>query len=1479
MKKRFLSILLVLCMCLSLMPFAAFAEGLQPGAAANVSAQQDTDDSGVSPAGENEKAALAEDTDPVSKPGADGDPAPSAEPEPPEASAAPEAPAQEDKTPSFKDALKGFLAPILPGGISVTSIIDPDVPHVTYTFVVNGNTVSTQTVKNGESLFRPEVTLGENQSFKRWEPDVPFGTPVTVAETAEVTVTAVIVPLYSVRFYNNSGTVCSTVQGESGTVVGTGVTFPVGPTEAITGWYFDAGLTQPAGSAVTVSDSDIDLYPKVESGVWVSFDSDGGSYIEPQFVLSEHTAVSPAAPSRPGYDFDGWTLDGSAFDFNSELTANITLKAVWKAAKVNYTVIHWLENADDDEFSYKESETGSGMTGALTGASAKSYPGFTAQEITQQTIAGDGGTVVNVYYKRNVYEIKFYSYSGYITGSKEYTSLRITAKYGANISDKWPTYNGSNSWSVSDRGNTYQCNIDTMPLNGSTFYGPKTGNGSETAYYYVEVLPGESGTATAGGITYKLHHSDTSPGTGYTVTKEDKYAITGFTYASGTKNGGRYNNARFYYTRNSYNVVFVNNGETVNTEAFKYQADISGAGEYRLTTPPAGKEGYIFDGWYADPAGTQPYDFSGKTMPAQNITVYARWAAPVHTVTVYDANGSIIGTKTVPHGSKLDSGDMPAENQLGLSEGHQLLGWVTDGNIPFSFDTEIRRDYNLYPRTGNTNRRSVIYDANGATSGTAPVDSRKYADGTYAAAQLPGDLANSGKVFLGWSASKDGSVEYRPNDEILINGADVTLYAVWGDVPTEVTVIYHSNFGTDAVYTTDPIRSNGTHTVLGYDATGLPARPGYSFTGWSKTAGGAAEYNPGDGVLADAVPGNDLYAVWTANTDTAYTVEFYRQEPDGSYPDTPYYSDPRTGTTDSTVSVTDADKAAKDGGKYVLDTDAANIFSGTVAADGSLVLKLYFKLGVADYTVHYYWNGTTTEVAADETGSMEAGQTLSRSPVAAAGYTPVSSETKSITIGPGENVIIFYYYKNVELTANSGTFTYDGKGKSVSGYTGAPEGIEFSDVTACASGTDADEYPAVFSAGAVGRIDDTQKYIVAKVNDGLLEIKKRNVTLTSASDEKVYDGEPLTNDKITVSGDGFVDGEGVSCNVTGSQTVAGSSENSFSYELTDGTKAGNYSIESAPGTLTVTKRGAGELQVIITANSAEKFYDGKALSDHGCTAAGLAEGDRLADNSVTVSGSQTSVGSSDNIAEDGRIINAAGDDVTESYVLSYAKGTLTVKAQPLTITANSAEKQYDGTPLTDSGYSYDKAILAAGESVASVTVSGSQTEIGSSANVASEAKIVNVAGDDVTGNYDITYAKGTLTVTKRTLTVTGGSATKSYTGRTQGVYSYSVSGLLSGHECSGISYRAEGLYPGSWLGNFDGTNISITDASGNDVSAYYDVKLVPGSLTIIRSTIYDPTIPKTGDNSHAGIWAALMALSALGAGAALSITAKRKKSS
>ena len=83
-------------------------------------------------------------------------------------------------------------------------------------------------------------------------------------------------------------------------------------------------------------------------------------------------------------------------------------------------------------------------------------------------------------------------------------------------------------------------------------------------------------------------------------------------------------------------------------------------------------------------------------------------------------------------------------------------------------------------------------------------------------------------------------------------------------------------------------------------------------------------------------------------------------------------------------------------------------------------------------------------------------------------------------------------------------------------------------------------------------------------------ITPRPVTLTSGSATKEYDGEPLTNN--TVTAEGFVNGEGATYNVTGTQTEVGSSENNFTYTLNSDTKASNYNITTQCGTLTVTEK-------------------------------------------------------------------------------------------------------------------------------------------------------------------------------------------------------------------------------------------------------------------------------------------------------------------
>ncbi|WP_456073682.1 MBG domain-containing protein, partial [Holdemanella biformis] len=84
------------------------------------------------------------------------------------------------------------------------------------------------------------------------------------------------------------------------------------------------------------------------------------------------------------------------------------------------------------------------------------------------------------------------------------------------------------------------------------------------------------------------------------------------------------------------------------------------------------------------------------------------------------------------------------------------------------------------------------------------------------------------------------------------------------------------------------------------------------------------------------------------------------------------------------------------------------------------------------------------------------------------------------------------------------------------------------------------------------------------------EITKRSVTLTSATASKTYDGQALTSTSITVSGDGFVKGEGATYNVTGTQTEVGNSANSFEYKLNENTLASNYDITKVVGTLTIT---------------------------------------------------------------------------------------------------------------------------------------------------------------------------------------------------------------------------------------------------------------------------------------------------------------------
>ena len=112
------------------------------------------------------------------------------------------------------------------------------------------------------------------------------------------------------------------------------------------------------------------------------------------------------------------------------------------------------------------------------------------------------------------------------------------------------------------------------------------------------------------------------------------------------------------------------------------------------------------------------------------------------------------------------------------------------------------------------------------------------------------------------------------------------------------------------------------------------------------------------------------------------------------------------------------------------------------------------------------------------------------------------------------------------------------------------------------------------------------------------QITKRKVTLTSASDEKVYDGNPLTNSKVTVGELGFAEKEGATYSVTGTITDVGTKNNTFTYTLNEGTLASNYEIETHEGTLEVTPV-TDKVTVKISGNTDTVTYDGNPHSVEG----------------------------------------------------------------------------------------------------------------------------------------------------------------------------------------------------------------------------------------------------------------------------------------
>ena len=1348
------------------------------------------------------------------------------------------------------------------GGASVTSVNPVETPdtHITFKFY-NGKTLLDTQVVNGNGQLTAPATpaieggrkflgwyaVGVNDQLEAQEFD--FSTAYTnYSGRSEVKVMAKFEAVFYVYFMTVEGQVHSTAIANAANGFKVALPTDYEPNgKVVTGWKANNAVF----TADTVVSADTYVYPVTEDCYWVTFNTTGGSMVASCSVTKGDTLnlSGVTAPTRTGYRFKGWsTTEGGALISSVTPTADTTLYAVWEGDNVKYMVVYWGENADDNNYSALATATLTGKVGSTvtlnktTGAlpsTVSDRQHFEFRSSDTVTISANGSSVLNVYFSRNSYTITF-------VFSRNNTSA-VKAKYDSDIGYVWKSgtvkqYLDNGYVFKSSVTQKYYSFLQKMPNQDITMTATKWYGSTYYIYYYLEILPGQdtSGltTTTNGNKTYYLYHTTTLQGSGLSLTyDEDYFPITGFTqrdsrvpsFDSRWVDYRLIYEASLYYLRSSFNLT-LNNYGVETKEAVPYETDISAKGA-QPARPKGFSENAVFKGWYEVPVGqitdsTLPFNFNGKTMPAKDLVLFAYWVEQPVTLTVQvpTLGGYTASNYEVAIGTVISGVDVFKDAETKIADADKtVLKWVYEDGTAVDVNSAIGSD-----TTVKAVLKGEVYTLTYDTGTTASItDENRYEYEALAQVKDGSGLKSGDKVFACWT--DDAGNVYYPGSYVTMTG-NKTLTAKYVDPSVKVTLTYHSNFDTDQTMTIDAVPNNDKVTVNAYDATGMTTRPGYEFKGWKDANG--VEYAAGSEARLDNNGSNDLYAVWEAS-DVNYKVEFYYQNVDGTYPDKAKDEDivTRQGKTDSIVSVTDVDKADKENGKYVYDGNAANVESGTVTADGSLVLKLYFKLNQASCTVRYLWNDTDEKVAEDKVvPNMTVSQTYTESPITVDGYTYVSSDSKSITIVPdsSKNVITFYYYKNVTLTANSDTLEYNGFEQSVEGFTGTPEDADFSAITVGATGIDAGTYPAAFADGTVGKTDAAKKYIVTEAKNGSLVISpiSKVITITADSKTREYNGEALTDNGYTFTQGVLVNGDVLQAVVEGSQTDKGSSANVVkSYKVVRGSDdvTGNYKFaDSVDGTLTVTPR-----VVVIESEGGRRVYNGQPLTNpnYKFTTGSFVDGEV---SEVKTTGTITEVGSVDNT-----IVYTTTDKFdANNYDITLTPGKLEITPVTagvvVTITENSGSAKYDGTEKTVTGYkvtSISDPLYKEGD----FTFSGDATIKGTDAGTYD----MNLAPEDfknINGNFKnvrFMINDGTLVISPRTLTITSGSDSKEYDGTplTSSEIKVTGDGFVDGE---GASYT----FTGSQLNVGSSKNTFDYELNDNTKAKNYEITKEYGDLTV-----------------------------------------------
>jgi uncharacterized repeat protein (TIGR02543 family) len=626
------------------------------------------------------------------------------------------------------------------------------------------------------------------------------------------------------------------------------------------GWFLEDSFENPASILVLNRESRT-IYAKFTPNVYtIDFEARGGDIVSSITADYNSTVEEPAAPTRPGYTFDGWYSDQAltqVFEFDTMPLNGETLYAKWTAVPftLSYVLTPDSENSslNPDDYTIEDDvvvlddpiREGYTFKGWYLDAETTEPISFVeTNDITELTLYAK--------WEINTYTLSF----DFGKGEDEFTQGNITAPYATDISAEFPTEGG------------------TTPLEGYTFEGWYF-DSEFTELFDGDTMPAFDGTLYAlytpieYAITYNLD-------SGANGVNPEIYTIESDTIVldEATKSGYSFDG---WYTDDSYTteVIIIDSGSIDDIELYAkfdiityditYELDASTNSENNpdtyvvtdttITLANPEKVGHTFNGWFADDAYTTQVteiDPAGVT----DVTVYAKWTINTYNVT-FDINNDNVGPLTTETAVLEFASSLQFESPV--LDGWTLEYWEDQDGLVYNTGNLMPAKDATFTAVWTENEYFLnfyLFDDKYVNDERFDFDIYHYNSETITA---PADPIRNGYQFLGWI---DPTTEDYYTFEGTWSDPDLEefgLYADWQILTFTIT------------YILDEDESNDPDNPTIYDVEdnqlfNPPTKPGYDFDMWVNTDNNTEK----DGVDGDFVA-LTLEPRWTLAT---YTITY-----------------------------------------------------------------------------------------------------------------------------------------------------------------------------------------------------------------------------------------------------------------------------------------------------------------------------------------------------------------------------------------------------------------------------------------------------------------------------------------------------------------------------------------------------------------------------------------------------------------------------